>query len=107
MKLKDNIMKNRKTPHPSNFLIMEALRDIHGDRFSVQKGELRVIRFGYEQKDFVPRVVAQARAGETLDWGGASVYTDAYRVVFDGQKPFPESIQCRLPRSIPTPLISG
>jgi hypothetical protein len=85
---------------PSNYLVMEALRDIHGDRFAVQKGELRPIRFGYDDASFIPRVVAQARAGETLDWGGASVFTDAYQVVFDGSGPLPESITARMPRSI-------
>lgn len=88
------------TPYPSNYLVLEALRDINGDRFAVKKGELRTIRFGYGTPDFIPRVVAQARAGETIDWGGASVFTDAYRVIHDGQKPLPPSIEARLPQSI-------
>ncbi|MEM8519501.1 hypothetical protein [Janthinobacterium sp. CAN_S7] len=87
-------------PYPSNYLVMEALRDINGDRFPIQKGELRSIRFGNEKPDFVPRIVAQARAGETLDWGGASVYTDAYRVVYDGPGPLPDTIKARMPRSV-------
>jgi hypothetical protein len=80
---------------------MEALRDIHGDRFPVQKGELRQIRFGYDDASFIPRVVAQARAGETLDWGGASVFTDTYQVVFDGPGPVQESLAARMGRSFP------
>ena len=85
---------------PSNYLIMEALRDIQGDRFPVKKGELRTTRFGYEKPDFVPCIVAQARAGETLDWGGASVFTDASRVIFDGPGPLPHEIQMRMPQSV-------
>ena len=85
---------------PSKFLVIEALRDINGDRFPVRKGELRLIRFGYEKPDFIPRVVAQARAGETLDWGGASVFTDAYRVVFDGPGPLPQAIKARMPQAV-------
>lgn len=88
------------TPYPSNYMVLEALRDINGDRFAVKKGELRRIRFGYGAPDFIPNVVAQARAGETIDWGGASVFTDAYRVIHDGQKPFPPSTEARLPQLI-------
>jgi len=84
------------TPYPSNYLIIEAKRDIDGIRYSVKKGDLRIIRFGYSSPMFVPHVVIQARLGQTLDWGGASVFTDAYRVLFDGRKPFPSLIEERL-----------
>lgn len=93
-------ISQRKMNMASKYVVIEALREIKGDRFPVQKGELRVIRFGYEKPDFVPRTVAQVRAGETIDWGGASVATDAYRLVFDGEGPLPQGISDRLPRPV-------
>lgn len=84
----------------SQFVVIEALRAFHGDRFPVSQGELRVIRFGYDNAEFVPRVVEQVRAGKTIDWGGAAVFTDAYRVVFDGQGPIPAHIKDRLPHPV-------
>jgi hypothetical protein len=80
-------------------MVIEALRDFDGDRFPVAKGELKVIRFGYDNPDFVPRAVSQIRAKHSVNWGGAIVFSDAYRVLFDGAGRFPAEIVARLPRS--------
>lgn len=85
---------------PSNYMIIEALRDFDGDRFSVCQGEIRQIRFGYSNPTFVPKVVEQIRAKKSIDWGGAVVFSDTYRVLFDGAAPLPAEIVTRLPRSI-------
>lgn len=70
-------------------MVIRALRSYRGERFDVTAGDLMRIRFGYERKDFVPRIVAQARAGEQIDWGGATVLADGYTVLFDGPGPLP------------------
>jgi hypothetical protein len=84
----------------ANLTIIEALRDFNGDRFPINKGELRVIRFGYEKPDFIPNVVALARAGKSINWGGAVVFSEAYKIIFDGAGPIPVEISSRLPRAI-------
>ena len=84
---------------PSKYMVIEALRSFDGDRFPVNERELRVIRFGYEDPDFVPTVVAKARSFDSIHWGGAVVFSDAYRVIFDGPGPIPAEITARLPKS--------
>lgn len=81
-------------------MVIEALRAFDGDRFSVAKGELRVIRFGYSATNFVPKVVSRARAAESINWGGAVVFSDAYRVLFDGVGPVPAEVAARIPSSV-------
>ncbi|CAH0355994.1 hypothetical protein [Aquabacterium sp. CECT 9606] len=73
----------------SSFMVIEAVRDITGLRYSTKAGERREIRFGYGDASFVPRLVEQARAGQAIDWGGAAVQPGYYRVLFDGPGPLP------------------
>jgi len=73
----------------TNYFVVEALRDYHGNQFPIKVGERRVIRYGYDQPNLTPRVVQQARNGEQIDWGGATVHVDGYHVLFDGAGPLP------------------
>lgn len=77
----------------SNYMVIKALKSYSGDRFPVVAGDLRRIRFGYSDPNLVPRVVVQARAGEQIDWGGATVLNDGYEVVFDGPGPLPQAFR--------------
>lgn len=81
----------------SNFMVIKALKSDQGDRFPIAAGELKRIRFGYDNPAFVPRLVAQARAGEQIDWGGATVLEDGYTVLFDGSGPLPPEVQPAVP----------
>lgn len=74
---------------PSNHMIVRTLRNISGTRFDSQAGELKHIRFGYERPSFVPKLVAQCRKREAIDWGGAAVQPQDYEVLFDGPGPLP------------------
>lgn len=74
----------------SNYLVIEALNFYRGDRFPVAAGEKRIIRYGYENPNFVPKMVAQVRIGEQINWGGATVLSDGYRILFDGRGPLPD-----------------
>lgn len=78
---------------PSNYMVIKALKSYNGDRFPVAAGELKRIRFGYDKPEFVPRLVAQARAGEQINWGGATVLKDGYAILFDGPGPLPPELQ--------------
>ena len=81
---------------PSNHLIIRTKRDISGQRFDTRAGELKHLRFGYERPAFVPRLVAQCRKGEAIDWGGASVQPQDYEVLFDGTGQLPVELQTML-----------
>lgn len=74
---------------PSNFMIIRARQNIAGHRFNTKAGETMRIRYGYERPDFIPRIVSQCRAGQAIDWGGASVQPQDYEVLFDGPGPVP------------------
>lgn len=74
-------------------MVIKALKSYNGDRFPVEAGDMKRIRFGYDNPEFVPRIVAQARAGEQIDWGGATVLKDGYAVVFDGPGPLPSELR--------------
>lgn len=74
---------------PSNYMIIRARRNFAGPRFDTRAGECKRIRFGYEKPDFVPRIVAQCRNREAIDWGGAAVQPQDYEVLFDGPGPLP------------------
>lgn len=82
---------------PSNYMVIKALKSYNGDRFPVVAGETKRIRYGYDDPAFVPRIVAQARAGEQINWGGATVLKDGYSVLFDGPGPLPSDFQLSTP----------
>lgn len=73
----------------SQFLVLEALHAFVGSRFEVRAGERRVVRFAYENPTAVPRLVAQVRSGQAIDWGGAALMPSSYRVLYDGPGPLP------------------
>lgn len=77
-------------------MIIRAKRDISGHRFDTRAGELKHFRFGYENPNFVPRLVAQCRNGQAIDWGGAHVQPQDYEVLFDGTGPVPEKFKTML-----------
>ena len=52
---------------------------VRGTRYDSAPGELRTIMWRQRQ----PRVVAQVRAGEPIDWGGSMVRAGDYDVVRD------------------------
>jgi len=70
-------------------MIIRVNSDISGQRFDTRAGGLKHLRFGYASPAFVPRLVAQCRKGEAIDWGGASVQPQDYEVLFDGPGPLP------------------
>jgi len=73
----------------ANYLVIRAKRSFSGLRFDTIAGERKCFRFAYENPEFVPRTVAQVRAGEAIDWGGAAVQPQDYEVLFDGAGPLP------------------
>ena len=77
----------------SNYMVIRAKRSFTGLRFDTAEGERKCFRFGNDNPDFVPRVVAQVRAGEAIDWGGAAVQPQDYEVLFDGPGPLPEHLR--------------
>lgn len=82
--------ENQKTPladDPANSclpkasrMVVELLHPVVGLRFNSAAGEKKTIVWRRE----IPRIVAQCRAGEAIDWGGAAVQPSGYRVLFDG-----------------------
>lgn len=64
----------------SNYMVIEVLRSVHGLRYYSHAGERRVIRW----RERVPIIVSQCRAGEAIDWGGASVQPGDYAILWDG-----------------------
>ena len=81
------------TLHPSNYMVLEAVHGFTGSRFAVTPGERRCIRYGYEDPEFVPRIVTEVRTGQSIDWGGAACMPGSYRVLFDGIGPLPTSLR--------------
>lgn len=80
----------------SRYMIIRSKRGFSGTRFDTRAGECKCIRFGYEQPDFVPRIVARCRNGEVIDWGGAAVQPQDYEVLFDDVGPLPENFKTML-----------
>lgn len=69
----------------STYCVIKCKREIKGPRFDTRIGETRTIRYGYMSTNLpIPRVVAQAIAGEPIDWGGIMVTSDFYDVVYHG-----------------------
>lgn len=80
----------------ANYMVLEATRAYSGDRFPVATGERKVIRFGYDNPAFVPRIVEQARRGKQIIWGGATVLADGYQILFDDCGPLPREFRSAL-----------
>ena len=74
---------------PSNHMVIRAKRAFTGLRFDTAAGQTMRIRYGYDNPNFVPTVLTQARACEAIDWGGAAVQPQDYEVLFDGPGPLP------------------
>lgn len=77
-------------------MVVRAKRSFTGSRFDTKAGELKHIRFGYENTNFVPRIVTQCRNRSAIDWGGAAVQPQDYEVLFDGAGPLPMDIKAIL-----------
>ena len=90
---RDTRVAKGMTPYPSKYLVLEAAHSFTGSRFAVAPGERRCIRYGYEDPSFVPRIVTEARTGESIDWGGAACMPGSYRVLFDGPGPLPAPLR--------------
>ena len=86
----------------ANCLVIRAKRDFSGLRFDTRAGERKCFRFGYENPAFVPRRVAQVRAGEAIDWGGAAVQPQDYEVLYDGAGPLPLHLRDTQPNEYQT-----
>ena len=52
---------------------------VRGSRYDSAEGETRTVIW----RQNVPRVVAQARAGDAIDWGGATVRAGDYELTQD------------------------
>lgn len=62
-------------------LIIESLNDYNGNRFPVSKGErMRVI---YKSPKNM-RLVNQILNNEQIDWGGATILPDGYKILYHG-----------------------
>lgn len=81
----DEAHRVTSTPR-SMYLIIRALKDYpYGDRFPVKAGDTKAIRYGYSMPiKPVPRTVKQVCAGEPIDWGGNTVHSDGYEIIYDG-----------------------
>jgi hypothetical protein len=77
----------------SQFMVLESMHAFVGSRFEVRAGERRVLRYGYEDPMAVPRLVAQVRSGQAIDWGGAALMPSSYRVLYDGPGPLPPAFR--------------
>lgn len=85
---------------PSQYMVIEATKSFDGDRFPVAERELRIIRYGYDNPGFIPRLVSQVRSSKSIEWGGAVVSSDGYHIVFDGKGPLPAEVTARLPHNV-------
>lgn len=81
------------TTHKSSFLVIESLMNLYGDRYPVKQGERRTIRYGYADASFVPEIVKQVRSKLPINWGGAVVDEQYYKVLFDGTGPLPVELR--------------
>lgn len=61
----------------SNVAVLRLLVPVRGARYDSAAGETRTVIW----RTSIPRVVAQARAGEAIDWGGAMVRVDDYEML--------------------------
>lgn len=61
----------------SNVAVLRLCVDVQGARYDSKAGEQRMVIW----RQSVPRVVAQARAEEAIDWGGAMVRFGDYEMV--------------------------
>lgn len=60
-------------------MILRLRVHVRGTRYDSAPGERRTIMWRQQE----PRVVAQARAGEPIDWGGSMVRLGDYEVFSD------------------------
>ena len=76
------------------YLVLQAKRAFNGSRFPVLTGEIRILAWnpagGPDSDPFNPRLAAQVRAGETIDWGGASVSPQDYSILWDQDGKLPQ-----------------
>ena len=63
----------------TNLAVLRLRVDVRGARYDSKAGEQRTVMW----RQSVPRVVAQARAGEAIDWGGAMVRAGDYELTKD------------------------
>lgn len=63
----------------TNLAVLRLRVDVRGARYDSKAGEQRTVMW----RQSVPRVVAQARAGEAIDWGGAMVHAGDYEMTKD------------------------
>lgn len=78
----------------TNVTILRLRVPVRGTRYDSAPGEQRTIMW----RQSTPRVVAQARAGEPIDWGGSMVRAGDYEVVSDGSEAAASSHDCALRR---------
>jgi hypothetical protein len=60
----------------TNVAVLRLRVPVRGARYDSAVGETRTVMW----RQTVPRVVAQARAGEAIDWGGAMVRFGEYEL---------------------------
>lgn len=77
---------------PLTHVVIESLIDFTGTRFPVREGEVRMIRVGNN----VNSTAENARNGEAIEWGGARILCDHYKLIYDGPWPLPEDIARKL-----------
>jgi len=63
----------------SKVAVLRLRVPVRGSRYDSAAGETRTLIW----RQTVPRVVAQARAGEAIDWGGAMVRAGDYELTKD------------------------
>ena len=63
----------------TNVTILRLNVPVRGTRYDSAPGEQRTIMWRQQ----LPRVVAQARSGEPIDWGGSMVRAGDYEVLRD------------------------
>jgi len=61
----------------TNVMILRLRVPVRGTRYDSAPGERRTSMWRHS----IPRVVAQARAGEPIDWGGSMVRAGDYEVM--------------------------
>lgn len=74
-------------------MVIEANSSFQGTRFNTCAGDRKIIRYASDKPDFTPTLVSQARAGQAIDWGGAAVQPQDYKVLFDAIGPLPPAFR--------------
>jgi hypothetical protein len=77
----------------SNVVVLRLRIPVNGSRFNSVAGETRTLIW----RQTVPRVVAQSRAGDAIDWGGAMVRFGDYEML---ERRKPPNVRVEPPYSV-------